>query len=135
MTSSIPPANMGKRSSSEQGLDRVFFGLTRAFAIGIGLILYISPQLTLVMLSVIPIIIIVAVVFGKKIRSLSREAQDQLADSNIIVQETLQGISSVKAFSNEWFEINRYNKSLNKVVQLAISNGKVRGFSPLINDI
>jgi len=39
MTSSIPPANMGKRSSSEQGLDRVFFGLTRAFAIGIGLIL------------------------------------------------------------------------------------------------
>jgi ABC-type multidrug transport system fused ATPase/permease subunit len=96
--------------------------------IGIGLILYISPQLTLVMLSVIPIIIIVAVVFGKKIRSLSREAQDQLADSNIIVQETLQGISNVKAFSNEWFEINRYNKSLNKVVQLAISNGKVRGF-------
>ena len=96
--------------------------------IGIGLILYISPQLTLVMLSVIPIIIIVAVVFGKKIRSLSREAQDQLADSNIIVQETLQGISNVKAFSNEWFEINRYNKSLNNVVQLSISYGKVRGF-------
>ncbi len=96
--------------------------------IGIGLILYISPQLTLVMLSVIPIIIIVAVVFGKKIRSLSREAQDQLADSNIIVQETLQGISNVKAFSNEWFEIIRYNKSLDKVVKLAISNGKVRGF-------
>ena len=96
--------------------------------IGIGLILYISPQLTLVMLSVIPVIIIVAVVFGKKIRSLSREAQDQLADSNIIVQETLQGISNVKAFSNEWFEINRYNKSLNNVVQLSISYGKVRGF-------
>lgn len=96
--------------------------------IGIGLILFISPQLTLVMLSVIPIIIIVAVVFGKKIRSLSREAQDQLADSNTIVQETLQGISNVKAFSNEWFEIIRYNKSLDKVVKLAINNGKVRGY-------
>ncbi len=39
MISSPPPANMGKRSSSEKGLDRVFFGLTRAFAISIGLIL------------------------------------------------------------------------------------------------
>jgi ABC-type multidrug transport system fused ATPase/permease subunit len=96
--------------------------------IGIGLILYISPQLTLVMLSVIPVIIIIAVIFGKKIRLLSKEAQDQLADSNIVVQETLQGISNVKAFSNEWFEINRYDKSLNKVVQLSIRNGKVRGF-------
>lgn len=95
--------------------------------IGIGLILYISPQLTLVMLSVIPVIIIVAVIFGKKIRNLSKDAQDQLADSNIVVQETLQGISNVKAFSNEWFEINRYAKSLNKVVQLSIRNGKIRG--------
>jgi ABC-type multidrug transport system fused ATPase/permease subunit len=71
--------------------------------IGIGLIFYISPKLTLVMISVIPVIIIIAVVFGKKIRKLSRESQDQLADSNIVVQETLQGISNVKAFSNEWF--------------------------------
>ena len=108
-------------------LAEILRGILTLF-IGIGLILFISPQLTRVMLSVIPIIIIFAVVFGKKIRSLSRAAQDQLADSNIIVQETLQGISNVKAFSNEWFEINRYNKSLNKVVQLAISNGKVRGF-------
>lgn len=95
--------------------------------IGIGLIFWISPKLTLVMLSVIPVIIAVAVIFGKKIRKLSREAQDQLADSNIVVQETLQGITNVKAFSNEWFEINRYGNSLSKVVGLAVRNGKVRG--------
>jgi ABC-type multidrug transport system fused ATPase/permease subunit len=95
--------------------------------IGIGLIFYISPKLTLVMISVIPVIIVIAVVFGKKIRKLSREAQDQLADSNIVVQETLQGISNVKAFSNEWFEIGRYQNSLKKVVGLALRTGKVRG--------
>ena len=95
--------------------------------IGIGLILYISPKLTLLMLSIIPVIIIVAFVFGKKIRKLSRDSQDQLADSNIIVQETFQGISNVKAFSNEWFEIERYSSSLMKVVRLAVQNGKVRG--------
>jgi ABC transporter fused permease/ATP-binding protein len=95
--------------------------------IGIGLIFYISPKLTLVMLSVIPVIIVIAVVFGKKIRKLSREAQDQLADSNTVVQETLQGITNVKAFSNEWFETGRYENSLKKVVGLALRNGKVRG--------
>mgnify|MGYP001550388316 FL=1 len=65
--------------------------------IGIGLILYISPRLTLLMLSIIPTIVVIAVLFGKKIRKLARQSQDQLADSNTIVQETLQGISNVKA--------------------------------------
>jgi ABC transporter fused permease/ATP-binding protein len=95
--------------------------------IGIGLIFYISPKLTLVMLSVIPVIVLIAVFYGKRIRKLSRDAQDKLADSNTVVQETLQGISNVKAFSNEWFEIERYNSSLKKVVDLAVKNGKVRG--------
>jgi ABC transporter fused permease/ATP-binding protein len=95
--------------------------------IGIGLIFYISPKLTLVMLSVIPVIIVIAVIFGKKIRKLSRESQDQLADSNTVVQETLQGITNVKAFSNEWFEIGRYDNSLKKVVGLALRTGRLRG--------
>lgn len=95
--------------------------------IGIGLILYISPRLTGVMLSVIPVIILIAVVFGKRIRRFSRQTQDQLADSNTIVQETLQGISNVKSFANEWFEINRYTNNLQQVVKMAIKSGKYRG--------
>jgi len=95
--------------------------------IGIGLILYISPKMTLIMLSVIPIIIVIAVVFGKKIRKLSRQAQDQLADSGTIVQETLQGIANVKAFSNEWYEAGRYKKSIDTVVKMSIRNGAFRG--------
>ncbi|MEJ7913894.1 MAG: ABC transporter transmembrane domain-containing protein, partial [Chitinophagaceae bacterium] len=95
--------------------------------IGIGLILYISPKLTGVMLSVVPIIVIIAVVFGKRIRGISRQTQDQLADSNTIVQETLQGINNVKSFSNEWYEIDRYSLSLQKVVKMAVRNGQFRG--------
>lgn len=95
--------------------------------IGIGLILYLSPRLTLIMLSVIPVIIIVAILFSKQIRKLSRESQDKLADSGTIVQETLQGISNVKAFSNEWYETRRYSASIANVVRLAIKNGMVRG--------
>jgi ABC-type multidrug transport system fused ATPase/permease subunit len=96
--------------------------------IGLGLIFYISAQLTLLMLSVVPVIVVVAVIFSKRIRKLARQGQDQLADSGTIVQETLQGISNVKAFSNEWFELKRYTKSIDKVVNLAIRNGRFRGF-------
>ncbi len=95
--------------------------------IGIGLIFYISRTLTLLMLSVVPILIIVAVIFSRYIRKVARQTQDQLADSNTIVQETLQGIANVKAFSNEWYEISRYKKSLRQVVKLAIKNGRYRG--------
>jgi ABC transporter fused permease/ATP-binding protein len=96
--------------------------------IGMGLILFISPRLTLLMLSIIPVIIVVALIFSKRIRKLSRNTQDQLADSGTIVQETLQGISNVKSFTNEWYEANRYTKSINDVVKLAVKNGQYRGF-------
>lgn len=96
--------------------------------IGLGLIFFISAKLTLLMLSIIPVIIAIAFFFSKRIRKLSRNAQDQLADSGTVVQETLQGISNVKAFTNEWFEIDRYAKSINQVVKLAIRNGQFRGF-------
>ena len=95
--------------------------------IGIGLILWISPRMTMLMLSVVPVIIVIALIFSKFIRKLSRQAQDQLAESGTVVQETLQGISNVKAFSNEWYEIGRYNKSITNVVKLAIKNGQFRG--------
>jgi ABC transporter fused permease/ATP-binding protein len=95
--------------------------------IGIGLILYISPKMTALMLSVVPVIVIIALIFSKFIRKVSREAQDKLAESGTVVQETLQGISNVKAFSNEWYEIGRYNKSISYVVQLAVRNGRFRG--------
>lgn len=95
--------------------------------IGLGLIFYISPRLSFMMLSVVPLVILLAIVFSRRIRKLSRQTQDQLADSNNIVQETLQGIGNVKAFSNEWYEIRRYAHSLREAVYLAVENGRNRG--------
>ncbi len=58
---------------------------------------------------------------------MARKAQDQLAESGTIVEETLQGITNVKAFANEKFEINRYGGSIAHVVKLALKNAKLRG--------
>ena len=95
--------------------------------IGLIFIFLISPKLALIMLSVVPLLAIVAVVFGKKIRKMARKTQDQLADSGTIVQETFHGISIVKAFTSEFHEITRYVKSLKAVVSTAITNARWRG--------
>ena len=94
---------------------------------GIILLLFISPKLTLLMLAIVPVVAIAAVIFGRFIRKISREVQDKIALSNTIVQETLQGIINVKAFSNEYFENIRYKKSTESIVFTAIKGGKYRG--------
>lgn len=95
--------------------------------IGLGFIFWISAKLALVMLAVVPVIAVLAVVFGMRIRKMARKAQDQLADSGTIVQETFQGISIVKSFTAEFYEISRYVKSVYAVVDTAISNARYRG--------
>ena len=95
--------------------------------IGLAFIFWISTKLALVMLAVVPVIAILAVVFGMRIRKMARRAQDQLAESGTIVQETFQGVAVVKAFTNEFYEIGRYVKSIYAVVNTAISNARYRG--------
>ena len=95
--------------------------------IGLLIIFLISAKLALIMLAVVPLLGIIAVVFGRGIRKMSRKAQDQLAESGTIVQETFHGISIVKAFTSEYHEITRYVKSLKNVVTTAITNARYRG--------
>jgi ABC-type multidrug transport system fused ATPase/permease subunit len=102
-----------------RGLLTLVFGLTFIFSI--------SWQLALIMLSVVPFIAISAVVFGAKIRKMSKMETDMLADSGTMVQETLQGIGIVKAFTAEKIEVGRYQNIMSKLVEFAIKSGTYRG--------
>ncbi|QKZ11632.1 ABC transporter ATP-binding protein [Spirosoma sp. KUDC1026] len=95
--------------------------------IGTGIIFYVSWKLTLFMLGTFPVIIVAAIVFGRFIRSLSKQAQDQLASANVIVEETLQSVNIVKAFTNERLEIDRYGSALQRVVATALRAATFRG--------
>lgn len=94
---------------------------------GVIFLAFISWKLTLIMLAVVPVVAILAIFFGRKIRKISRATQDKLAESNTIVEETLAGIASVKAFTNEAFEILRYGKSMKNVVGNAMKGAVARG--------
>jgi ABC-type multidrug transport system fused ATPase/permease subunit len=65
--------------------------------------------------------------FGRFIRKISRQAQDKLAESNTIIEETLQGIAIVKAFVNEAYEATRYGKNIREVADIAIKGARYRG--------
>jgi ABC-type multidrug transport system fused ATPase/permease subunit len=88
----------------------------------------ISPKLTLMMLAIVPIVAVAAVIFGRFIRKYGKKTQDKVAESQVIVEETLQGISNVKAFANEWYEIQRYKNKIKEIVKIAIKGGQYRGY-------
>lgn len=94
---------------------------------GVVLLATISVQLTLFMLAIVPVIAIIAVIFGKFIRKLSKQTQEIVAESNTIVEETLQGIANVKAFANEFFEKNRYQSATQRIADVAIKTSLYRG--------
>lgn len=94
---------------------------------GIVLLALTSGKLTLFMLAVLPVICVLAVVFGRFIRKFSKQVQAQVADSNTIVEETLQGIFNVKAFANEFFEIGRYKNKTNEAAKTGMKAGTYQG--------
>jgi len=94
---------------------------------GITAMAIISVKLAIALLVLLPPLIVFALIFGKFIRKLSRQTQDKLAESNTIVEETLQGIANVKAFVNEAFEAGRYGRNIRDVADIAIKGAKYRG--------
>ena len=94
---------------------------------GILALLYFSVTLTLLMLATLPVMIIAAILFGRFIRKLSKRTQDQVAESNTIVQESLTGIISVKSFANEALELVRYGVSIRDIRTLALKGAIWRG--------
>lgn len=104
--------------------------LIRQFIIlitGVGLIFYLTPALSVFMLATFPVIILVAIFFGRFIRKLSKQTQEELATANVIVEETVQSIHAVKSYTSELFEIARYGKSMNQVVKTALRVANWRG--------
>jgi len=99
---------------------------------GITLMMISSFKLTLFMLAIVPAMALFAYYSGRAIRRYSKKAQSFVAESNTIVEETLQGIQNVKAFTNELFEINRYRRKTDQVAEAGIKGGKYQAAASFI---
>ena len=77
----------------------------------VGLMVVLNWRLSLVIFLTVPLVTVATRYFGKKIRALSKNVQDKLADTTAIAEESLGAIRVVKSFTREDYEIDRYNQA------------------------
>lgn len=82
---------------------------------GIVLMVWLSPTLTCILLSIIPVLISVSVVLGKRLRKLSHAHQAMLAQASGVCEQSFSMIRTVKACRAEHLETRAFDKA-NKAV-------------------
>jgi ATP-binding cassette subfamily B protein len=89
-------------------------------------VFFFSWKLSLVMLASVPVVVLAIAMSGRRVRQHSRDAQDALGESGMVMEESVQGIADVKAFSNEPYELARYNRSLDRFFDVTLRGAKAR---------
>ena len=103
-----------------------FFRQIIILIVGVSFLVWNTPALAKVMLLTFPVIVVGGFFFGRYIRRLSKQRQQELADANVILSETTQNIQSVKAYTNEKFESIRYGNALERLLKIALKFARGR---------
>lgn len=96
-------------------------------SIGIVMLFYISSRLAIISLIIIPVMSLVIVMFNGYRRRMSIQRLNQMAESGTMAYEIFQGISNVKSFTNEDYEIKRYVKSIKKLTGYSLRLFRAEG--------
>ncbi|CAN0524851.1 unnamed protein product, partial [Laminaria digitata] len=85
-----------------------------------------SPKLTLLVLLVVPLVLVPILFFGRRVRSLSRESQDRLADVGSYLDESIANIRTVQAFNHEAVDRSRFSGRVENTFQTSIRRIRAR---------
>jgi subfamily B ATP-binding cassette protein MsbA len=100
---------------------------------GVVFLFVLNSRLTLVMLSVVPPVILATAYFGRKLKKLSTEFQDRVADANASAEEAISGVRVVKSFTAEGLERDRYDTLIDASYSVALKRARVRAiFVPCV---
>lgn len=94
---------------------------------GVGMMVYVSPKLTAIALLIVPPIAIMSRIYGKYLRSITKDLQDSLAGATQVAEERISNIRTVRAFAHEQTEIDRYNTGITNVLKLSYKEALARG--------
>jgi subfamily B ATP-binding cassette protein MsbA len=84
------------------------------------IVLTLNTSLTLFILGLVPVLLLVAFVFGSRIQRASTGVQDQLADATVVAEEGLQGVRVVKSFGREIYETQRYHAAMDQTFRSSL---------------
>jgi ATP-binding cassette subfamily B protein len=99
-----------------------------SFAGSLALMLYTSPRLALIIFALVPTVLVPMILFGRRVRRLSRDSQDRVADTSGLAGETLNAIQTVQAFTLEELHGARYDTAVEDSFFTAIRRMRVRAW-------
>ena len=108
-------------SSLSMGLRNAVMGIGAIF-----MLIYTNPFLMVQVLGALLLIVAPAVIFGRRVRKLSRASQDRIADSSAIAAEVLNAIPVVQSYTAEKRETDRFNAATTNAFATAIRRTKAR---------
>ncbi len=105
-----------------------------SFGGGIALMVFLSYKLTLLTMVVVPLMLFAGILFGRRIRNISTEIQDRLADATAVLEETVAGIRVVQSFAREPYEIGRFRAAVEGAFRTSMRRTRLRStFLPIVS--
>ncbi|XP_020794486.1 ATP-binding cassette sub-family B member 10, mitochondrial [Boleophthalmus pectinirostris] len=95
-------------------------------AAGVSMMFYVSPSLTSFVLLIVPPVAVLAVIYGRYLRSISKKTQDALAQATQLAEERISNIRTVRAFGKELSEVVTYSQKTDRVLSLAKKEAVLR---------
>ena len=108
-------------SSLSTGLRNLVMGIG-----ALGILVWTNPVVMLQVALVLVLVVVPSVIFGRRVRKLSRASQDRIADSSAIAAEVLNAIPVVQSYTAEERETGRFATSTHNAFSTAVSRSKAR---------
>ncbi|MDE2301109.1 MAG: ATP-binding cassette domain-containing protein [Sphingomonadales bacterium] len=128
------PKEISSRMTSDTALIEQVVGTTVSVALrnlitaiaGLGFLAYLAPRLTAVLVLAIPVVVVPIVVFGRRLRNVSRTSQDRVADIGAMIAEVLGAARIVQAFNQEAREAARFGAAVERSFAAAKRRIRIR---------
>jgi ATP-binding cassette subfamily B protein len=105
---------------------------TLLFAGGLAMLFVTSAKLSSIILALLVLVIVPIVLFGRRVRTLSRDSQDRIADASAMAGEILNAMPTVQAFTHEHIESARFGDSVESAFQTAMRRIRARAFLTML---
>ncbi len=91
------------------------------------LLIVTNPKLAAIIVAVMPLVVGPLVVLGRRVRRLSRDSQDRVADASALAGETINAVQTVQAFTLETLQTERFEQAVQRAFRVAVRRIKIRG--------
>lgn len=99
---------------------------TLLFCGGLVMLFVTSPRLTSIILGLLVLVVLPIVLFGRRVRKLSRDSQDRIADASAVAGEILNAMPTVQAFTREGHESGRFGTQVEGAFSTAMRRIRAR---------